>query len=396
MFYEMVSLAMAMVQGIVHAQSGMTADRLEQIRFESTPNVNGYTVFFPVQRFVCKAEVDVCAPEVLAQTEKWGHQLGSYTTKSYAGWVSQWYAQLRGKKKYLPLFDKVVDEILREARTWGVDSVEVATTFVQSYPYVRGGTEKYPIESIANHFGDCSDMSVILQRLMHGMGIRSDLFVYQHYKHATIGIPLDDKGKETSYAFVECTNFWPIGRVSLDNIGRGFSHEDSLELDPGHPAAKTPLRLELKDKKVEVYTGYLGLKAQHRALDRVLGWDYLFRDMQTRLKKELEVASGSKYPSPEGAAILEAMLGVEDRLSDAQVTLRTHQDSLQSMVFEFNKQKCLRRPGNEGCAALALNLEAAHAMLPVLNMGVKAVEMEFDVHRVQWNNWIAKDPWFLE
>jgi hypothetical protein len=380
----------------IHAQSEMTEQRLEQIRFEGTPNVNGYTVFFPVQRSICKVEVDMCAPEVLAQTEKWGREWASYSRKSYSGWASQMFTTLRGQKKFLPLFDRIADELLRESQTWGLDSVEVATSFVQSYPYVRGEWEKYPAESIANHYGDCSDMSVILQRLLHGMGIRSDLFLYQHFKHATIGIPLEDKGKDTPYAFVECTNYLPIGRISLDDIGRGFSYEDSIKYDPGHPSAKSPLKLEFKQRQADLYPGFLGLKAEHRALDRVLGMNYLTQDMRGRLEKELEVASGSKYPSKEGVAHLESLLKAEDRLVGAQTILKAHQDSLLAMVGDFEDAKCLRGGNERKCLVLASNLEAVHGMLPVLNMGVQAAEMEFDVYRIQWNNWIARDPWFLE
>jgi hypothetical protein len=42
------------------------------------------------------------------------------------------------------------------------------------------------------------------------------------------------------------------------------------------------------------------------------------------------------------------------------------------------------------------NVNGYTVFFPVLNTGVQAAEMKFDVYRIQWNNWIARDPWFLE
>ena len=386
--HAMLLACSALLIHVATAQE-LTRQGLAAIEFEGSPNVDGYTVFFPVQRFICKVDVDVCAPEVLAQTKKWGHH-PKYTE------YNKMFVQLRSRKEFLPMFDDIGNKLLAESRIWGLDSVEVATCFVQSYPYVRGEMEKYPAESVANHYGDCSDMSVMLQRLLFGMGIRSELFLYRHYGHATVGIPLSERGETTPFAFVECTNFSPIGKVSLDAIGRNFSHEDSVSLDTSNPNAKMPVMLDFKQRRTEVYEGFDALKAQHRALERVLGLRYLSSSLEARLLKEQELATASKYPSQEAAKLLESLVRVEKRVTDAAAGLADIQDSLQMMCGQVRKKLCLTYPNKKGCGELVDALLSTHRMLPVMNMGLKAAEMEFDAARIQWNNWVSRNPWFLE
>ena len=56
----------------------------------------------------------------------------------------------------------------------------------------------------------------------------------------------------------------------------------------------------------------------------------------------------------------------------------------------------LTYPNKKGCGELVDALLSTHRMLPVMNMGLKAAEMEFDAARIQWNNWVSRNPWFLE
>lgn len=382
-----------------HSQGVIGPERFEDFQAASRHNARGYTVFFPVQRFICKTRVEVNGPEVLAKTAKWDHyqsmSSGIHRGNSF-GVYEQVYGHLLGKKEFQGLFDQVVGELLTESRVWGLDSVQVATSFVQSFPYVIGETEKYPSEALANHYGDCSDMSMLLLVLLRGMGIRSELFIYKHYRHATLGLPLTEEGKEAQYAFIECTSPSPIGRVSLDDIGRGFTHEDSLYLDTGNPNAKIPYRYPYKKRGSVLYQNFSNIAMEDAALESTFGKNYARMDIAKRLKVERSRAQQLRKASPPELDLVDDLMAANDRWLDADALLSSRRDSLHVMCIAYEGGGCLSHQEEGNCAELAQAMEAVFAQLPLMEMALKAAEMELDMKRIQWNNVVVRNPWCLE
>lgn len=109
------------------------------------------------------------------------------------------------------------------------DKVNLAMTFVQSFPYAydddsKGEDEyvRYPIETLVDGCGDCEDKVVLLASLLHEMGI--DFILLSLPEHLALAVRCEGVVAERyvsfrnkKYYYVETTmEGWEIGQVPPD------------------------------------------------------------------------------------------------------------------------------------------------------------------------------------
>lgn len=134
------------------------------------------------------------------------------------------------------LIDDLVSEFKDAARVEGYDAiqtVELATAFVQSLPYTADSVTtpydeypRYPVETLVDKGGDCEDTSILLASLIHSLGYDVVLIAYPG-RHMAVGVLAGD-GIQGSYYdyqgekyyYIETTDVgWPIGQLPEEYKG---------------------------------------------------------------------------------------------------------------------------------------------------------------------------------
>lgn len=105
------------------------------------------------------------------------------------------------------------------------DLLNLCITMVQNIEYkIPEGTLGIipPINSIANEYGDCDTISILLYAILDDLGFDTVLYLSRAYTHAMLGINTNSTGKYKTfngkpYYFLEVTNVgWGLGQISSD------------------------------------------------------------------------------------------------------------------------------------------------------------------------------------
>jgi transglutaminase-like putative cysteine protease len=164
-------------------------------------------------------------PEALYQRFK---ALPRPPTRNYSVYVTHPDNELTVDAVVSILKKVAADNKLNEYQT-----VELATSFVQSLPYtvdsVSSGFDeypRYPVETLADNGGDCEDTAILLAGILRGMGYATVLIIYPG-KHCALGVAGGEGVYGTYYTYegrryyyVETTNSgWAIGQIPPDYKG---------------------------------------------------------------------------------------------------------------------------------------------------------------------------------
>lgn len=105
------------------------------------------------------------------------------------------------------------------------DLLTLCITMVQNIEYkIPEGTLGIipPINSIANEFGDCDTISILLYAILEDLGFDTILYLSKMYAHAMLGINTNATGHHKilngkPYYFLEVTNTgWGLGQISAE------------------------------------------------------------------------------------------------------------------------------------------------------------------------------------
>lgn len=124
------------------------------------------------------------------------------------------YSRILGHSEH----DGELEKLMEQARNWasrlGISLPEVLIALVQAIPYEVGTHEKYPIETLMEGHGDCSDKSTLLKKMLGMCGVNSALLLYEDLKHMALGmaVPKGSGGHMVEgFAFMECTAPFVVG-----------------------------------------------------------------------------------------------------------------------------------------------------------------------------------------
>lgn len=156
------------------------------------------------------------------------------------------FSRILGHAEHDVQLEKVVTQARSFARQMHISLPEVLIGLVQSIPYQVGAHEKYPIETLMLGYGDCSDKSTLLKKLLGMCGVNSVLLLYEGLRHMALGIAVPS-GSEghliQGYAFLEATAPFVVGN-------------DPVELVSGRTPKNAEVELLLSDPSLSPWSGY--------------------------------------------------------------------------------------------------------------------------------------------
>lgn len=351
-------------------------ERLRRLDSIAMPHPEGYTAFFPVQRFICRVDVPVDGPEVLSHVKSWNRQgIGTYS--SGALYVSQ---GLHGRRRYRGVMDEVAENVVRESRRLGLDSVEVLASFVQGMKYIKGENfENYPEETLARYWGDCSDTSILMQLLLKSMGCRGDLALLMPYKpHAMVGLPVSRRRGKISYAYIECTNFSPVGLQGQADVG------------------PKPRHVTYQTRGTMFYQGLDRLMRQHDAVSRNLNEKYMYMPLHYRLKAEENWVKHVRRDDREVGEAHDKVSKAWGNYNWARHELMSTRDSIAMLASQLRTFHCLANSQGEFCQGWWDRAEAMAQAIPAMEETLQLAVDSLEIHRTAWNGVVDVDPWFGE
>lgn len=162
--------------------------------------------------------------------------------------------------------------IVSIARQHRIAPLDVAVSFVQSFPYLAGvGRALHPVETLVEGQPDCDDRALLALGLAEALGVRAALWLWVGMPHAGLGVAAPPSTLARSrasvevegvtYAYVELTSRgWPIGELPdhhTDRVSLGVPSRSPLPHSqaapppaPGRIAPEVPPPLPRRDDDV--------------------------------------------------------------------------------------------------------------------------------------------------
>lgn len=203
----------------------------------------------------------------------------------------------------------VIQGLLQKMKTLrpnvsGDEFAELVIAFVQgsitydwnTYHNIDQSQIRYPYETLVDGTGVCADKTILLARLLDELGYGIAVFTFDKANHMALGIqvPAGHDNFRSGYAFVESTNYAPIGRIPDNYVG-------GLKLD------RRPTIVQLK-KGGKTFEKIVANQIEEKALEKQYGKEYFFlsseqkqikaqmSDLQSELdslKKEMRGCNGT-------------------------------------------------------------------------------------------------------
>ncbi|MCB9232576.1 MAG: hypothetical protein H6581_12975 [Bacteroidia bacterium] len=196
---------------------------------------------------------------------------------------------------------------LRKLKPGATDDemVEMASAFVQgaieydwlTFYNLEESQIRYPSQTLVARTGVCADKSILLARLLGKLGYDLVAFAFKQANHIALGIRVPDGYGDygTNYAFVESTNYAPVGRIPERYAG-------GTKLD------RKPEIIKLLPFRSKTFHKIVQNKVVEKDLEEKYGKEYLFLPLELQgirrkmaglevkldaLKKEAKGCSGT-------------------------------------------------------------------------------------------------------
>lgn len=124
------------------------------------------------------------------------------------------FSRILGYSDFDDVLNQLISDLDAKAGELNLSLTEVLIAFVQAIPYQVGSHEKYPVETLMLGYGDCSDKSTLLRKLLGMTGIDSSLLLFEELQHMALGVrvPQSSPGLVVNgFAFLECTAPFVVG-----------------------------------------------------------------------------------------------------------------------------------------------------------------------------------------
>lgn len=167
--------------------------------------------------------------------------------------------------------------------------VELVTAFVQgsvsydwnTYHNIDQSQIRYPYETLVDGTGVCADKTILLARILNDLGYGLVIFTFEKANHMALGIkvPRGNDNFRSGYAFIESTNYAPIGRIPDNYVG-------GLKLG-NRP---TIIRINNSDRE---FTKIVENQKLEKELEKQYGKEYFFLSAEQKaLKVEMVELQG--------------------------------------------------------------------------------------------------------
>jgi hypothetical protein len=163
-----------------------------------------------------------------------------YTGERPANWLETYYAMFLKSKANDNTFKVLTDELNRLAKENNLgpeETVDLATTFVQSLPYdfaraaaIKTAKPNYPYETLYKKTGICTDKSLLLIMILRQLGYGTALMNFPDVDHAAVGISCQPEYdfRDTGYCYIETTMRYPIAAYPQNFGNSGIVGTGSL------------------------------------------------------------------------------------------------------------------------------------------------------------------------
>ena len=204
-----------------------------------------------------------------------------------ANWREEYYQMFIQHPDDQRLISQVIESLKTHATGNDPDQlVEIATAFVQgsvtydwnTYHNIDQSQIRYPYETLVDGTGVCADKTTLLARILNELGHGLAIFTYQRAHHMALGIkvPTGYDNYRSGFAFVESTNYAPIGRIPDNYVG-------GTRLD----SRPSVIRINTHGKE---FKKIIDNRVQEKELEKKFGKDYFFLSAeQKQLKEEMAV-----------------------------------------------------------------------------------------------------------
>ena len=178
--------------------------------------------------------------------------------------------------------DELIKEVIKEIRNNpkirnNGDELKAVINFVQNIPYDYDSYNNpddvinYPYETIFENKGVCSDVSILLIKLLLELDYETVGFIFENANHMAVGIkcPENQSNFNTNYCFIEATGVTEIGIVP-----ENYGIYGNISLD------KNPKIINFGGSKV--YNEIIEDKEKQTKLIETYGTDYLLMNSEQK------------------------------------------------------------------------------------------------------------------
>lgn len=240
---------------------------------------------FQDDSFTISLGLDSVRRQAFAQAQHGYRYTGS---KPPAGWREEYYDMFLSHPDDRGLIADLISGLRSQGNELSEDAfLERVVAFVQgsiaydwqTYHNIDQSTIRYPYETLFDKTGVCADKSILMARLFSELGYDCAFFIFERANHMALGlrVPPGNGDFRSDYAFVETTNYAPIGRIPSNYVG-------------GIRLERNPKVFKVRGGGEKVFEKIVENKSRERDLEKKYGKEYFFLGPeQKRLKEEMAV-----------------------------------------------------------------------------------------------------------
>lgn len=265
--------------------------------------------------------------------------------KPPAGWKEDYYAMFLGNPDDESAIQALISELREEGKSESEDAFfERVVSFVQgsieydweTYHKIDESNMRYPYETLYDQQGVCADKTLLMARLLSELGYDLCYFTFDRANHMALGVrvPGGYGDFRTDYAYIETTNYAPIGRIPNTFYG-------------GIKLGNNATVVKVKGAGKKVFSKIVENKLAEKELEKKYGKEYLFLGPEQRRLKEsmtelqLEMDTLKKDLRGCKGTLPQARFEECNRLQEA---FNSRAERFNAMVEEFNSLNQQKAP----------------------------------------------------
>ncbi len=223
LFIILLGLSIVLISAVIFPKEAVIAPHItpDPTHLQSSPAIISHQFPFEKTTVILNLPINVSVYEGAKQAEKTTLVYGDI---SETVWLAQSYRAIIQDPAQDGLYTALLaesDKIGYQQKLTDDEYLELITVYIQSLRYEtrEQNPVKFPVETVVDRTGDCDDKSLLLAGLLSREGYPVALLLFGPESHMAVGVGSDDYHyRNTSYAFIETTNYSLIG-VPTDKLG---------------------------------------------------------------------------------------------------------------------------------------------------------------------------------